>query len=382
MKPVFLIPGFTASDLAILSTGQRIWFDTNVAALVGLGAMRLADNGVDPGPPDGEQMGHSLDPQPPWPAIVQLLKSQMAASVWSFQVLNYDWRLDLTTIGNALAANIRGSVDPAEPATLVAHSAGGLVATIAWASLVQSNQSNLVRRIITIGTPYQGSYGAIQWLTGVSPTVQELRAVSVAFGNLTGFNPVEWTLSFLNGIALTWPAFYELFPALDVPEEQGDPFRTFLYESATYPALADPSQAWLDFARQIWQPRIKGFGTSPPQWVLTTVAGSGIATPNRLLTGAIPLNLNDLGTTVDGDGVVTVTSATKSPGLNLFVSGEHNSIPLGLAINGKLADLILDPRGPISPTPVPVFDKLAILQNVTAPPQSDYVSGLVCIGGG
>ena len=382
MFSVALIPGFTASDLAIIATGQRIWFDQRIAALTGLGAMRLAPNGIDPGQPDGAAMGHSADPQFPWETIKDNLTQQLDPKKWKVGIGTWDWRLDINTAANTLAADIKANVSFEEPITLVAHSAGGLLAVLCYAKLMTTNDQMKVRRIVTIGTPFLGSYGPIQWLTGISDTVQQLLAVSQAFGQVTGFHPALWTLQFLNGIACTWPAFYELFPALVTEEERFDPFRTFLYESQLYPHYADPSQSWLDFARTSWQPQITALGNSPPSWVLTCVAGVGLTTPNRLLTGELPLALRDLGTTQEGDGVVTYLSAAKLPSLIVRVPGEHASLPLGITISGLLAELIVDPRGPGSPTPTPEFNKLLISMNVTAPPESEPFSGLVCIGGG
>ena len=48
------------------------------------------------------------------------------------------------------------------PCSIVAHSAGGLVARAAWLALGQAGATNLVRRIVTYGTPHQGSYGAVR----------------------------------------------------------------------------------------------------------------------------------------------------------------------------------------------------------------------------
>jgi pimeloyl-ACP methyl ester carboxylesterase len=382
VKPVVLIPGFTASDLAIISTGQPIWWDLSFAALTGLGAMRLDGSGLRPGPPDGQPVAAIVEPQHPWGNIRDILTSQLDPTQWAVTALSYDWRKELTTTAVFLANDIRQNVTLAEPVTLVAHSAGGLIALQAWAQLVATNDQAKVRRIITMGTPFQGSYWTIQWLTGVNATIQQLAAVDNAFQMLAGFPKELWTLPFLNALTLTWPAFYELFPSLLGSEAQTDPNRALLYNASNYPRLVNPSPDWLLYAQEDWQPTLVVPAAFPPSWVMTTVGGTGLSTPNTLLSSAVPISLTQLGTTMDGDGVVTRASATRSPGLSVTVEADHASMPLGLARTGQLRDLIIDPRGPLSPPPVPIVDKLPIPINVTAPPESDYLSGLVCIGGG
>lgn len=382
-KPVFLIPGFTASDLVILASGNQIWFSTQGAALTGLGAMRLAPDGVSPGPPDGQRLGVVTSPnQNPWDLIVNILTLQLGFDGWGVQVISYDWRLELETIATALAANIRSAIVPSNPCTLVAHSAGGLVAVLAWAQLLASGDQAKVRRIITIGTPFLGSYGSLQWIAGQNATVKQLFGYASAVTMVTGFNPAKWTLNFLTALALTWPSFYELFPALDASDLVIDPFRPLLYTAGNYAGIAAPAQSWLDHAGT-FQSAISAAAASVPYWVLTTVAAQGISTPYKLLSDQVrPLNLKSLGMTQDGDGVVTAASATIGRGLNVYVNGAHPSLPLGLAINGTLKELIIDPRGPITP-PVPPIKKFApISENVSVPPEASSVSGLVCLGGG
>jgi lecithin:cholesterol acyltransferase len=381
-KPVFLIPGFTASDLAILSTSQRIWWDLHISPLLGLGSLRLAPNGVDPGPPDGVPCGHSMEAQNPWPDVVAQLIAQMGSRGWGFQVLSWDWRQNILTAANALAENIRTSVTAQNPCTLVGHSAGGLLATLAWSSLVGTADTDKVRRIITIGTPFQGSYGPIQWLAGVNDTVQQLLSIGAAYASVVGFDPAQWTLAFLNDLALTWPSFYELFPYLGVPDAAQDPNRPLFYATSSYPPIAQPSQALLNYSRDIFQPLVRASSAFPPSWVLTTVAGTGVATPYRKLSANVPIKLTDLENTFDGDGVVTIESAMRTPAAQATVSGQHTQLPLGVTADGALAAWIEDPRGPLDPPPMPAFNKRAITVNITAPPEADYLSGLTCLSGG
>ena len=382
MKRVTLLPGFLASDLAILATGEQIWFSTQVSALLGLGAMRLAANGISPGPPDGRQLGIIPVAKNPWLEVNALLQAQLGTADWFCQTLPWDWRLDMRAAVSQLAGEIRSGISPEEPITLVGHSAGGMLAILTYGDLKQTGDELKVRRIITIGTPFQGSYAPIQWLTGQLASVQELLAVDQAFGLVSGFNPFLWTQVFLNRLALTWPEFYALYPTLNGPDFATDPNRLLLYDSTLYGPVGPPSQAWLDWSRNVWQPATVDTSVFPPSWVMTTVSGIGIATADRLLSRRVPLDLSDLEVTAAGDGLVTLSSSTRTPAANVIVTGEHSSLPLGITQTGLLADLIRDPRGPLTPPPPLFRARLPIGQNVLAPPVADSVTGLQCIGGG
>jgi pimeloyl-ACP methyl ester carboxylesterase len=380
MKKILLVPGFGASDLTDTS-GQIRWFDTAIAPVLGIGALRLDSTGMAPEPPDGLPLQVSGAPQDPWGPIVTQLRAQLDPSVWSLQAASYDWRLNLITTAQQLAANVVANATPGEPMTLVGHSAGGLVSVLAWSVLNVQGKSNLVRRVITICSPFQGSYAPQQWLAGTDPSIQQLTDLSQIPGLPTQYIAM-WALGFLNGIALTWPSFYQLMPSLVGSEALRDPFRFALFKATNYSVGAPVSQAWLDSAKNGFQPGLALPATYPPDWCLTAVVSSGISTAFRLVNGALPLQLGNLIADQDGDGVVTAGSQTPPQGQIVNVSGSHSSVPLGIAVTGLLAQLITDPRGPLSPPAPDVTVPVPIMANVTAPPESSYITGLQCIGGG
>jgi pimeloyl-ACP methyl ester carboxylesterase len=293
----------------------------------------------------------------------------------------YDWRLDLGTQADQLAANIEAHSTPSEPATIVGHSAGGLVACLAWARLVAHGTTNLCRRIISICSPFQGSYGPIQWLSGLNPSVQQLLALGALPGQ-AGSVLAQWQLAFLGNLAATWPSFYELFPALGGTDAVGDPARVALYDATNYPPALAIDQNWLNFSRFGFQPGIAGPDTFPPPAVMTCVVSTGLTTAYRLLSAARPLNLTALGVGQDGDGIVTATSQERRSAAVVYVTGSHASVPLGITTTGLLARLILDPRTPPTPAPPAQIVTTAVPVNSSDPPESNYLTGLVCIGGG
>jgi pimeloyl-ACP methyl ester carboxylesterase len=384
-KDVYLIPGFGASDLGILSDGTKVWWDPSANLLIGIVSMRLAHNGVDPDPPDGRQLGVDPVGQHPWPIIRDRLQAQLAnldPFNWNVAVGTYDWRLDLFHHAQDLSESIMAHSTPALPATIVGHSAGGIIAVMAWSILLGFGRDNLVRRIITIGTPFQGTYLPMAWLTGTSASVQQLTSLLGVAQQIGVRFAQQWTLDRINSVVLTWPSFYQLFPSLLGTEAAVDPNRALLYQSGNYPAGLPVQQSNLSAAKLITQPLLAAPETHPPSWVMTSVYSSSLETFSYLITDRTPIDLRRLGVTSAGDGTVTAASAQRSPGLLVETFGAHGSVPLAIATDGLLAKLILDPRGPVDPPPPPMVFQTEIAKNVTDPPQSDPVDGLVCLGGG
>jgi pimeloyl-ACP methyl ester carboxylesterase len=79
----------------------------------------------------------------------------------------YDWRLGLDELGAQLAARIAAD---GEPVILVAHSMGGLVARMAAPLLPK----RLLRKLIMLGTPNEGSFSSVQALRGTYPFVRRM----------------------------------------------------------------------------------------------------------------------------------------------------------------------------------------------------------------
>ena len=95
------------------------------------------------------------------------LKFELAISGRDALFHSYDWRLGLDELGLQLAQRI---VADGQPAILVAHSMGGLVARMAMRLL----PNRWVRKLIMMGTPNGGSFASVQALRGTYPFVRRM----------------------------------------------------------------------------------------------------------------------------------------------------------------------------------------------------------------
>jgi pimeloyl-ACP methyl ester carboxylesterase len=125
----------------------------------------------------------------------------------------YDWRLSLGDLGTQLAERIAAE---RRPVTLVAHSMGGLVARAAAKVLPK----RLLRRIIMLGTPNQGSFAPVQALRGTYPFVRRM-------STLDHRHTAE---QLAQNVFCTFPGLYQMLPS---PRRFKD---IDLYDALSWPA--------------------------------------------------------------------------------------------------------------------------------------------------
>ena len=160
---VLILPGIMGSKLGgrILSPGAKhrsrvsvLWIDPLQIAAGRLTALAL---------PSGKRikaMGVLL-------FSYAKLKLQLQIAGCDVSLYPYDWRLGLDELGARLAAAIAAD---GRRVILVAHSMGGLVARAAARILPK----RLVRKLIMLGAPNQGSFAPVQALRGTYPFVRKM----------------------------------------------------------------------------------------------------------------------------------------------------------------------------------------------------------------
>jgi hypothetical protein len=338
-----------------------VWIDLTVLMLGKVGEMRLAPDGSSPGPPDGVQLSPTgvVGPYCGFPTTI--LGTQLILRDYATRTHPWDWRKTVYPAGVGLATRIRQEVRPEEPCTIVAHSAGGLVARAAWTELGLTGQTNLIRRIITCGTPHWGSYTVVAFWSGSSQTIDLLRHANQVLGyNTFGRAPDIFGYRYLEPIdyqrlALTWPGFYDTLPVLGAPDAANDPNRAALYDAANWPEEARPQQAWLDWSRDHTGPWLRSAASQPPSDVLTCLSGGGKAVPGALADPGRLGQPGALGGYVDGDGAVTLASAELATGVSTRYVIDHENFLATLSNNGDLVGYVVEERTP-APPPPPVVD--------------------------
>lgn len=387
MTICYVVPGILSSELFYDPALQvKIWVDYTALSLGQVGMLRLAGGGILPGPPDGHQM-HAGGPLPDYFGVcVGLLRQQLGPYGYNVEQFGYEWRMHFFPPANQLANKIRSNVTASDPCVIVGHSMGGLVARAAWVDLGQTGQQNLVKRIITLGTPHQGSYAPV-WAFSVNYQAinQLVYLANVVGGNINRIHPLTgfptWTPETLRDLLCTWPALYDLLPVLGSPDASADISRPMLYDRSNWNGIPAVSQLHLDYAKNVVGPFMRSPGSFPPNWILTTVAGTGVDTPAAL---AVPQDLGSplaIAVDPDGDGAVTQDSALVNPGVQFVLPCIHADLPLITAQSGNLAQWIMDVRGPLTPVPPPLVLGAPLTPTLAGPPVPLQLGNVVHVTG-
>jgi hypothetical protein len=356
MTIAYMVPGFLGSQLSRGQDGSGLlWVNFADLVLGNVGQLRLAADGVSPGPPDGVQLYPQLPlPDYYFPAIA-LLGQQLGPAGYVIHTYPQDFRLDDRIVAPSLAARIVAEVDPADPCTLIGHSDGGVICRLAWRQLVSQGKSGLVRRIITLGTPHWGSYSPVRAWSLDSDLVYQIWALSLGSVPFWLNNPVQlalhtWTPTQIARLTATWPGFYYLLPSLLAPDAPEDPHRSAVF-NVPWPTDVGLSPHWMSDAVATYQPLLADPSTIPPPWILTCVAGTGFATVARLSNPAALGTSNGYVADADGDGSVTRSSALLAGSAQVLVQSAHADLPFVAAASGQLAQWITAIRNPPAPAP-------------------------------
>jgi len=356
MSVVLIVPSWGGTQLGRKPGGDDpVWVSYPELAMANVRQLRLGPDGVSPGPPDGVALFPGEPLQAYYQTAVVALTAQLKPLGFVVKTHGYDWRLDARTTGRELADRIRANASPEEPATVVAHSWGGIVARLAWRELVLTGEQALLRRLICLGTPHWGSYAPIEALSLTGQWSRQIQAISLGGQLLNVRTPADRLTFFptaaqIATLASSFPSVYQLFPSLVAPNAASDPYRSALFGDTW------PTDRGLDLGRiaetaMVFHPLLTRAETVPPPWVLTSAAAQGLPTTSRLLFPSLLGAANALGQSDSGDGTVTTDSAWLAGSALKAVTAAHADMANVLALGGQLADWILDPRGPPSPAP-------------------------------
>ncbi len=358
MTICYVLPGILGTELGTGPQGQSLlWVSYTRLALGEVGGLWLDTDGTSPKAP----FGRDCSPRGPlrdyYDSCVSSLTRDLGPHGYTVQPWGYDFRLDIIGTGARLAAEIRANVSASDPCAIVAHSQGGLVSRAAWSALGGTGEQNLVRRIVTLGTPHQGSYAPVRIWSLDDPQLDQMQLITtlLAFGTFVvpvGVHAVPWSLEALSQLLASWPALYQMLPVLGSPDAAPDPHRNYLYLSGNWPQNRGILQDWLDNAAGPMRAFLLSPSSLPPAEVLTTVSGNGIYTPNSLKFTDELGSISALGFTDEADGSVTRESALVSGSKTFVFNCRHSDLPSVVALNGDLADMVREVRvAPVPPLP-------------------------------
>lgn len=206
---VLIVPGIQGSKLgaprAFLGFDDVVWADP-VDIMVG----RLSELSLERSPVMHKPLGVFL-------FAYAKMKYRLIEDGFDAVYHPYDWRHSIDRLGRELFAHVRGL---GEPVHIVAHSMGGLLARAAAAlDKPAAHDRRVIRSVVQLGTPNNGSFLAVHALRGLSDFIKTLGRLDLtqSIEELTGrvFN--------------TFPAVYQLLPH---PDFSGN---LDFFEPASYP---------------------------------------------------------------------------------------------------------------------------------------------------
>jgi pimeloyl-ACP methyl ester carboxylesterase len=235
------------------------------------------------------------------------LKLQLQISGYDARFHPYDWRLGLNELGAQLAARIAAD---RRPVILVAHSMGGLVARTAARILPE----RLVRKLILLGTPNQGSFAPVQALRGTYPFVRKM-------STLDRKHSPE---CLAQNVFCTFPGLYHMLPP------PGRVKGMDLFDARCWPADGPVPSA--DLLRQAARAR-SGFGSVDSRMVHIVGVNQETVVGVRRTAAGFEYAMDR-----NGDGTVPVALARLPKLACYFVDESHAD----LANNPRVIQAILD----------------------------------------
>jgi len=240
------------------------------------------------------------------------LKLHLQAAGFNCVFHDYDWRLGVDVLGQALAARLRR--EPAKRVMLVAHSMGGLVSRAALAM----PGTGRVERVVLLGTPNFGSFAPVQALRGTYAVVRKI-------ARLNREHSAEWLAE---TVFNAFPSLYHLLPA---PGHSAD---LDLFDCAEWPQSGPrPRAGLLAAARTL----ARTLASADERFVV-------IAGVNQETVTAVARRRDDFVYTItrNGDGTVPTEQALLPGAHTYFTTAAHSELTRDHGVARAIADLLRD----------------------------------------
>jgi pimeloyl-ACP methyl ester carboxylesterase len=304
-ETVYLLPGIMGTQLGALPAGDDpadlIWLDPQDVMEGGLYRLRLPQ-------------AAALVPLGALPFSYLSLQLRLRAAGFTVYMHDYDWRLNLTDLSAAFLARLRA--DPADALLIVAHSMGGLIARSALGTAERAR----LRRLVTLGTPHGGSYGAVQALRGTYPVVRRLAAL----------DPQHDAEALSSDVFNTFPSIHQMVPGGSTAEHAD------LFDIGHWPSAAprpDPRllQEASDFRRAL--------ASADERCIAIAGTQQRTVTGLRLAGDEFHYQISNA-----GDGTVPLASAQLPGCSNYYVRCEHIALPRSATVACAVLELLRSGR--------------------------------------
>lgn len=330
-RTAIFVPGFLGSDLHLGNTSlgefNKIWL--GIPTFLG-GGYRLMDlDGFFP-LPNGIplQVGSAL-----W-AIYGDFLEWLGRKFERVRVVPWDWRFSAADAVPAVAQALREELSAGNAVVILGHSAGGRVAALAANTLFPNERVNL-QWVVTVGTPWRGSWRGVEALIGRAESVHQGAALAAA----GQFSIARYERFKIQKVLSSFQGLYELFPTSQIQAELSPPGAPDCWNPGSYDGIFQPVNAGKLAAGHAYAEA----NTVPdPSLPLINIIGVGVSTPGPFTPGDDFADSN-LDYSLDGDGVVAVQSSRfvgPARVIILEVPGEHGRLCSAEGTLGALAALI------------------------------------------
>lgn len=316
---VVILPGIMGSQLSLPRAGGQpadvLWLDP-----LDISAGRLRELAL---PGAAELRASSV-------LLYSYLKLKLELKLADYRAVlfEYDWRRSVSQLGREVAARI-AKLGTAEVA-IVAHSLGGLVARAAMTAL----QGAEVSRLIMLGTPNLGSFGAVQAMRGTYAVVRKVATIDR--GHSAEF--------LARHVFMTFTSLLEMLPhacatRIDLGDLRGWPSR----------GLRPRARALQD-ARRVQRALIGGDER------MTVIAGTGCDTVTELARADDQFIYT---VSPDGDGTVPLRLASLPGTRTYYARAAHSELPRDDAVIRAIVDLLTTGETMRLPGRAPARSRLA-----------------------
>src|SRR5690606_8454595 len=237
------------------------------------------------------------------------LKLALNTAGYTVHCFSYDWRRDLAETTNAFAQALQQC--RAREISVIGHSMGGLIGR----AVLRQPAGARVQRLVTLGTPHQGSFAPVQAVRGVYPLVRRLAQI----------DPLHSPELLSREVFASFHSLYQMLPRDLQPD---------LIDPSQWPSQGPQPNATLLARAPLFDP-------GPADARVEAIAGHGFLTTVHAAQAQGEFWYRyDYG----GDGTVPLARATVAGCRAWYCEVAHNELPRDAGVHAALTALLAGHR--------------------------------------